>query len=200
MGRFKPGMPSPALAVAILALVVALSGVSYAATKLPKNSVGAKQIKKNAVRSKQIKKNAVNSSKIRNKSLKAVDFKPGQLPTGPQGQQGPEGAQGQPGAQGQQGIQGPQGENGSAGLSGYQRVSVQTATTSSSEKSVTVTCPADKKVIGGGAEILFGEGEVIVDEAYPNSDNSFYGETSTVGGGNVNHALRVVAVCANVSP
>src|SRR5262245_2317890 len=83
--------PSPALVVACIALSVALAGTSYAAIKLPKNSVGTKQLKKNAVV----------SSKVKNRSLLAVDFKAGQLP------QGPPGAPGAPGAPGQQGPPGP---------------------------------------------------------------------------------------------
>ena len=35
--------------IALLALFVALGGTTYAATALPRNSVGAKQLKKNAV-------------------------------------------------------------------------------------------------------------------------------------------------------
>ena len=90
--------------VACLALFVALGGASYAAIRLPKNSVGAKQIKANAV----------NSGKVKNRSLKAVDFKQGQLPTGARGPQGLEGLQG---PQGQAGAPGP------PGVSGYERVS-----------------------------------------------------------------------------
>lgn len=84
--------------VSCIALFVALGGASYAAVTLPKNSVGSKQIKKNAVTAAKIKKNSVNSSKVKNHSLKAVDFKPGQLPEGPQGKEGPEGPQGPSGA------------------------------------------------------------------------------------------------------
>ena len=52
-----------------LALTVALgTGTAYAATKLPKNSVASKQVK--------------------NGSLRAVDFKAGQLPAGPTGPAG----------------------------------------------------------------------------------------------------------------
>ncbi len=47
MVRFR-NLPSPALAVAFLALCVALSGTAYALT-LPANSVGRKQIRKAAV-------------------------------------------------------------------------------------------------------------------------------------------------------
>jgi hypothetical protein len=42
-------LPTSALIVACVALVVALGGVSYAAGVLPANSVGAKQIKTRAV-------------------------------------------------------------------------------------------------------------------------------------------------------
>lgn len=46
--------PSASLAVAILALVVALGGTTYAAVKLPKNSVGSTQIKNRSVQVKDL--------------------------------------------------------------------------------------------------------------------------------------------------
>jgi hypothetical protein len=88
--------PSPAMVVACIALVFAMTGAGYAAGMLGPNTVGTKQLKKNAVI----------SSKVKNRSLLAADFKAGQLPRGAQGPQGPQGAQG---AQGIQGIQGPPG-------------------------------------------------------------------------------------------
>ena len=48
MSRFAPGRPSPAMVVAITALIVALGGTGYAALKLPKSSVGTAQLKRNA--------------------------------------------------------------------------------------------------------------------------------------------------------
>jgi hypothetical protein len=56
--------PSPALVVAIVALVVALGGTSYAAFSLPKNSVGTKQLKNGAVTTNKIKNGAVTGSKM----------------------------------------------------------------------------------------------------------------------------------------
>src|SRR5919202_4430699 len=97
--RSRVRRPSPAMVVAVLALFVAMGGAGYAAFKLPKNSVG----------SKQIKKNAVNSSKVANGSLRAADFKSGQLPTGPQGPKGDKGDPGTPGTPGTPGDTGPQG-------------------------------------------------------------------------------------------
>jgi hypothetical protein len=79
--------PSPSMVVALLALTVALGGTSYAAIKLPKNSVG----------SKQLKKNAVTGAKVKDRSLFANDFAAGQLPRGPKGDTGPQGPTGGPG-------------------------------------------------------------------------------------------------------
>ena len=60
--------PSPAMVVACLALGLALGGTSYAAIKLPKNSVGAKQLKKNAVTSPKIKANAVTGADVKSRA------------------------------------------------------------------------------------------------------------------------------------
>src|SRR5215212_5878484 len=82
--------------VAYLALFVALGGVSYAALKLPKDSIGAKQIKARAVR----------SSEVKNASLKAIDFAAGQLPAGAQGLKGDKGDKGDDGTPGTPGAPG----------------------------------------------------------------------------------------------
>ncbi len=74
--------------MATIAVFIALGGASYAAFRLPKNSVGPRQIKKNAVSAAKIKKNSINSAKVKNGSLRAADFKAGQLPQGPQGPPG----------------------------------------------------------------------------------------------------------------
>jgi hypothetical protein len=50
--------------IALLALFIALGGTTYAATALPKNSVGTKQLKKNAVTAVKIKNGSVTSAKI----------------------------------------------------------------------------------------------------------------------------------------
>lgn len=70
--------------VATIALFIALGGASYAAVRVPKNSVGTKQLKKNAVGIKQLKKgavgaeqlrdNAVTGAKVADRSLAAADI------------------------------------------------------------------------------------------------------------------------------
>ena len=86
--------------VGLLALFVALGGTSYAAVKLPKNSVGSAQIKSGAVNTSELKNgavkngdlgsgavtgskikgNSVTSSKIKPGSLLISDFKTGEMP------------------------------------------------------------------------------------------------------------------------
>ena len=122
---------SPAAVIATIALVVAVGGSTYAATQLPRNSVGTAQIRNGAV----------NSAKVKTHSLLASDFKPGQLakvfptavgPTGPQGPPGADGAQGPAGAMGpvgDTGAQGPPGAQGPAGPS--YGISVSAAPTAS---------------------------------------------------------------------
>ncbi len=73
--------PSPALVVATVALVFAVSGTSYAVAQLPRDSVGTKQLKRNAV----------TSAKVRNGSLTQADFKAGALPAGATGATGARG-------------------------------------------------------------------------------------------------------------
>jgi hypothetical protein len=62
--------------VALVALFVALSGTSYAVSK-----VGPKNIRKNAVRSKHIKRSQVTTSDIRNRTIRASDLAPGLIGT-----------------------------------------------------------------------------------------------------------------------
>src|SRR4051794_19705792 len=84
--------------VATLALILALGGTSYAAFKLPRNTVGKTQLKHNAVTARAIARGAVGTSELSTKAKSTLA-----------GAQGAQGAQGPQGAQGGQGPQGPQG-------------------------------------------------------------------------------------------
>src|SRR5919112_3597058 len=65
--------PSPAMAVAFVALLAALSGTAIA---LPgKNTIDKNDLRKNAVRGKNIVKNAVTGKKVKNSSLTGADAK-----------------------------------------------------------------------------------------------------------------------------
>ena len=78
-GRIR-GRLTYANVMATVAVFIALGGGAYAATTLPRNSVGSTQIKKGAVRNSDLASNAVTSRKVKNGSLLPSDFK--QLPTG----------------------------------------------------------------------------------------------------------------------
>lgn len=58
--------------MATVAVFIALGGASYAATQLPKNSVGTKQLKNNAVSGAKIKNGAVTGAKIKLSTLGTV--------------------------------------------------------------------------------------------------------------------------------
>src|SRR3978361_609485 len=77
----KISRPSPAMIVAIVALIAALSGTAYAA--LGKNSVGSKQLKAKAVPAGKIANNAVPSAKVAKSSLTGDDINLSALGTVP---------------------------------------------------------------------------------------------------------------------
>lgn len=97
----RPTRPSPAMIVALVALFVALSGTSYAALTLPRNSVGPDQIRSDAV----------TSPKVKAGSLLASDFKASERLRlrGLRGSVGATGAAGPTGPTGAAGAAGPPG-------------------------------------------------------------------------------------------
>ena len=100
--------PSPAMIVALVALVSSLTGGAVAATLIDSGdikhgSVTGRDLKNLTVARTDIKNNAINSSKVANGTLQSADFAPGQFPTGPQGPKGDKGDKGDAGAPGTSG-------------------------------------------------------------------------------------------------
>lgn len=93
MKRFS--MPTPSMGVAIVALLVALGGTSYAALSLT-----SKDIKNNSLTGFDIRDGSIRTGEIKNRSLRAIDFRKGQLPRGRTGATGPAGATGAQGPAG----------------------------------------------------------------------------------------------------
>src|SRR5215208_5451017 len=87
MHRSRFHRPSPALVVACIALLVALSGTGYAAVVLPRASVGTIQLKNGAV----------NSLKVKDSSLTLLDVAPAER-ANLKGDAGAAGAKGDTGA------------------------------------------------------------------------------------------------------
>lgn len=104
---------SPATAIALLALIVALGGTSYAAVKIT-----GKDVRDGSLTGADLKNGSVTGADVKDGSLAARDFGSGQLPRtargadGPTGPQGPAGPPGPQGAQGEPGPAGPQGIRG----------------------------------------------------------------------------------------
>ena len=152
--RKRFGRPSPALAISLIALFVAMGGTSYG---LARNSIDSREIRNNDVRSSDLRNNDVRSKDVRNGSLLSKDFKSGQLPAGAQGATGAPGPRGLQGFQGVQGLKGDTGLKGNTGapgapgISGLERVSNASADDSTSGKTASVGCPGNKKVVGTGA-------------------------------------------------
>ena len=140
MHRIVKHRPSPAMMVACIALLVALTGTSVAAVQaLAPNSVGTVQLKANAV----------TGAKVANRSLAPIDFRAGSLPRGPQGAPGPAGPAGAAGPAG------PAGPAGVIGATTVRQASVTvpggTAQNSAYDtETVTVNCNANEKAISAG--------------------------------------------------
>jgi len=99
--------------VATLALFIALGGVSWAAVKLPRNSVGGPQIKANAVTGAKVRNRSLTGADVRDQSLTAVDFRGStQGAAGATGAAGPAGSSGPTGSVGRTGADGPTGPAG----------------------------------------------------------------------------------------
>lgn len=179
MRRISLRRPSPAMVVACVALVVALGGTSYATVlQVPRASVGPAQLKTNAVTAKKIAPNAVSAAKVRNGSLLKADFAPGQLPAGPTG---------------------PQGPAGSPGLSAVERIEASSANNSVTPKVAEITCPAGKRLIGGGARVNGGTPKVALWASYPDNDNVYRARATETDAFIPNWSLTVFAICAVAS-
>jgi hypothetical protein len=185
--------PSPALVVACLALGISLSGVSYAATMLPRNSVGTAQVRNNAIV----------SAKIKNRTLLAADFKAGQLPAGPRGAQGATGERGAKGETGTAGARGPAGPTGPAGpqgprgIGGFETRVAQLEIVPNGLKTRQVDCSAGKKALGGGMTTTE-PGQLRLTQSGPGGQATGW-VASVVNQSTINRIAFVWVICANVS-
>jgi hypothetical protein len=66
------GRPSPALIVAVIALIISMGGTGYAAFTLPRNSVGTNELKNGAVTAAKVKRHSLTGAQINVKKLGTV--------------------------------------------------------------------------------------------------------------------------------
>jgi hypothetical protein len=177
----------------IAVFLVLAGGTAFAASQLGKESVGSKQLKKEAVSLAKI--NAAAKT-----SLKGATGA-----TGAKGATGAEGSKGDKGDKGERGLQGLQGLQGVPGLSGLEVVTQKVASSTATPKSVTVSCPAGKKVVSSGFDIDGGSNinsqkEAAIDESRVSGslESAFFEAYNEQGAGTPAWSLEGVIVCATV--
>jgi hypothetical protein len=107
--------------VGYLALFLALTGTSYAATSLARNTVGSPQVINGSLQTVDLSKTAIGKLKGNAGPSGAAGAQGPKGDTGPQGAPGAQGASGPQGNQGIQGASGPQGNPGIQGVAGTAR-------------------------------------------------------------------------------
>jgi hypothetical protein len=163
--QFMRLRPTPAMVVAVIAVVLASVGSATAAR---------------LITSAQIKNNSVTSKDIKNRSLLRRDFKPGQLLRGPQG---PRGAQGLQGAQGPQGLRGAAGAPGRDGIVKLRYVFSPIGSSDGQVQGFEeAVCPPDAPNVLGGGVVTESTvtGQQAVNSSFP-SDGAFTGDPGRSG-------------------
>ncbi len=187
----KVRIPSPAMIIAVIALLFALSGTAVAGAlitgaQIQNNTVSSLDLTNNTVKAVDVQNNSLTTFDVMNGTLRAVDFAPGVLKEGPAGPAGPAGAQG---------AAGPQG---APGLAGLEIVVAETASNSDSPKQVEALCPAGKQVVGGGGHIYSAATDAALDESYPASTTKWRATAYEVVGTAANWKIAAYAICAVV--
>ncbi len=159
---------SYASVTATLALFLSLGGVSYAATALPRDSVGTPQLRDGAV----------DSAKIKDGALQYEDFGFGQIPAGlagPRGPKGERGARGPRGAKGVKGAVGAKGETGTAGAAGATSVKARRSdpvtlpAIGGTPVTATANCASGERAVGGGFIASDGTNKVRIVSSSPSA-------------------------------
>jgi hypothetical protein len=181
---------SPSMAVALLALLLALSGASYAAVKLPARSVGARELKPKAVTRAAIKANAVDGSKVAAEALTGSDIKESSLAQVPS-------------AASAASATSAAASTHAAAAGALDRVTYRGATgtvaiadpmTTHALGTATATCDAGQVVTGGGVKVDDTENTAVVD-SYPDAGGRAW--TAHIDNSDVAaaHSFSVYAIC-----
>jgi hypothetical protein len=128
--------------------------------------------------------------------------------TGPQGETGATGPQGPQGETGSQGETGPQGPVGPAGVVGFTVRTAETATNTTTSKSVTASCIAGEVATGGGHEFLGSDRQqfftnTLLFESMPvvtaDGPTGWTVDAASTAGTQDAWGLRAYAICATTS-
>jgi hypothetical protein len=199
---------TPSFVVATAALVVATSGVGFAAA----TKITGSQIASNAITSKHVKNGSLQTtdfSKSAQTALKGAKGDPGATgavgpvgPAGPQGAtgaQGTTGPQGNTGSQGPQGLTGPTGPTGPAGALGFTTVSTSATIPGTSVNTYWVTCNS-KVLVDWAFSPSVNHDDLVASAKYILNGNGLPNEVGVrvrnIGGTNT---FTIVALCANAN-
>jgi hypothetical protein len=175
-------LPSPALIVACISLVVALGGVSYAAVALPKNSVGSAQVINGSLQKADLSKKAV-------AALRGAK--------GAQGIPGPTGATGPQGLQGIPGIQGPKGDKGDPGATNVTVRELTRSLAPGQTDGAFEYCNSGERATGGGADTSADAGMAMTQsrpDPFTGTPNGWWAEA--YNGTASTQQLHVYAICS----
>jgi hypothetical protein len=181
--------PSPAMAVALLSLVLAVGGTSYAAVKLPAKSVGTPQLKNNAVTPPKLKNGSVTGAKLQQGAVGSKALAGGSVGAAQVGNDS------LTGSQINEGTLGMVPSAASAGSAGIQSLTYTTASGPlGAHSGITVhgDCPAGLRPIGGGLRVDDPTTMFIVD-GYPQG-NGWTGNVANTD--DASHGITGFVVCA----
>ena len=150
----------------------------------------------------------IGSAQIKNNSIQLADIS-ARAERALRGRHGPRGRQGPAGEAGPQGPAGAQGPAGTAGVLGYEVRETIVPQSTETTKSAFATCPAPKRVIGGGAITYLGGGSsntvpVALTQngpfgtALPTQTNGWLATGVSVNGYTGQGAMTVWAICATI--
>jgi hypothetical protein len=210
-------LPRHSTVVAYLALFTALGGTSYAAIKLPANSVGSRELRANSVGSSEIKARSIQPSDMAlaarlTKSNKAFSRAVTDVVLDPNTQSvvdalagAVQGAPGVPGTQGSDGATGTAGVQGVPGVSGYTIRDAYSNNVAAFEVGAAVAqCADGEHVISGGSRFESTDSTAVLMDSYPTDDAHSSRWTATYENGTQGTSpspgkIHVWAVCAKVS-
>lgn len=179
-------LPSPALIIASVALLLSLTGGAMAGAlitgkQIKDNSVASADITNNSLGTVDVKNESLTTTDVKNGTLRKVDFAAGQLPAGAPGPAGEPGAPGTP------------------GISGLQVVVTDSAKGSESVRGVEAVCPPGKQIIGGGATLEGLKAEVAIVSSFPKNATTWHASAHEINGTPWPWFIRAHAICATVA-
>jgi hypothetical protein len=199
---------TPSFVVATAALVVATSGVGFAAA----TKITGSQIASNAITSKHVKNGSLQTtdfSKSAQTALKGAKGDPGATgavgpvgPAGPQGAtgaQGTTGPQGNTGSQGPQGLQGPAGPQGPAGALGFTTATTNATLIGSASGTFWVSCNS-KVLVDWALSPSANHDDLVATAKYVLNGNGLPNEVGVrVRNLGPTNGFTIVALCANAN-